>query len=66
MYHVQVMLVRDTAAILANIPQLVSFELIETHRSISWYGQWVGLVRPELEWRSTILQNPEKGALAHV
>jgi lipopolysaccharide transport system ATP-binding protein len=52
-YIVQIMLVRDTGTILLSVPDVVSFEVVESRRSVSWYGHWPGVVRPQLSWHSS-------------
>jgi lipopolysaccharide transport system ATP-binding protein len=52
MYRIGVMVVRDASAILVHQPDVLSFEAFEAERSVSWYGDWPGVVRPNLTWRS--------------
>lgn len=52
LYRIGVLVVRDTASIHINLPDVVSFETVEAQRSITWYGRWAGVVRPNLTWRS--------------
>jgi len=63
-YRVRVLLVRDTTTIVFDLPDVASFEVFEAHRSLSWYGQWIGLVRPNLSWRSEALPTAAEGAVA--
>jgi hypothetical protein len=51
-YRVRILLVRDAGTILLDIPDLVSFEVLETRRNVNWYGDWIGVVRPNLSWSS--------------
>jgi lipopolysaccharide transport system ATP-binding protein len=62
-YHVHAMVVRDTATVRVNLPDIVSFEIYETARSVSWYGQWSGLVRPTLTWRTQVAPAIEEVAV---
>jgi lipopolysaccharide transport system ATP-binding protein len=66
-YTVQLMIVRDTATILLNVPDVVSFEVIETRRQVSWYGRWPGVVRPNLSWHSeeSALDTADTGELCY-
>ena len=59
-YSVDVLLVRDTGTVLVHQPGVVSFELVETNRTVAWYGKWEGLVRPNLSWRSDMLSPVEE------
>jgi lipopolysaccharide transport system ATP-binding protein len=52
LHRIGVMVVRDTSAILAYQPDVLSFEAFETERSVSWYGDWPGVIRPNLTWNS--------------
>jgi lipopolysaccharide transport system ATP-binding protein len=63
-YRVQAMVVRDTATIRADLPDVVTFEVFETSRSVTWYGHWVGLVRPTLRWRSETLSEAMEPVVA--
>jgi len=49
-YRVQLMIVRDTSTILYNHQSLLTFEVRDVPRPYSWYGKWIGVVRPKLEW----------------
>jgi homopolymeric O-antigen transport system ATP-binding protein len=53
-YRIGVMVVRDTGTILVHRPDVVSFETFETDRSVTWYGEWEGLIRPALSWRARV------------
>jgi hypothetical protein len=59
-----VMVVRDTGTILLHQSDVVSFETFETNRSVSWYGEWEGLVRPNLSWRAKVVSRIEELALS--
>jgi lipopolysaccharide transport system ATP-binding protein len=53
-YQVNLLVVQDQNRILFSVPEVLSFE-VQDHsdwRSGAWLGQWVGVVRPLLQWRT--------------
>lgn len=51
-YLARVLVVRDEGTALLDLPEVISFEVFETHRRVNWYGEWIGIIRPELSWSS--------------
>ena len=49
-YSIRVLVVRDMAIALIDLKEVLTFEVAETQRESSWYGRWVGAVRPKFDW----------------
>ena len=49
-YCVRVLLVQDTSRVVVDRDRLLTFELHDTPRTGTWFGKWVGVVRPALSW----------------
>jgi lipopolysaccharide transport system ATP-binding protein len=54
-YRIRLLIVKDASRCLVNIPDVVSFEVVEGERCDPWYGKWVGAVRPNIPWRSQLI-----------
>ena len=33
-----------------NVPNILNFEVHDVEREMSWYGNWIGVIRPMLKW----------------
>lgn len=51
-YTMRLLVVRDAHSILVDVNDVLVFQVVETERSMAWYGKWIGVVRPSLEWQS--------------
>jgi len=49
-YSINLIFVKDMAAHLFNIADLLTFEVVEFEREGNWFGKWEGAVRPDLEF----------------
>jgi lipopolysaccharide transport system ATP-binding protein len=49
-YTIRLLLVRDTSIILCDLHELLVFEVHDSERIGSWYGKWIGAVRPTFDW----------------
>jgi lipopolysaccharide transport system ATP-binding protein len=49
-YSINLIFVKDMAAHLFNIADLLTFEVVEFEREGNWFGKWEGAVRPNLEF----------------
>jgi len=49
-YRVRALVVRDQSLPLLDEDNLAVFEIHDTERPGSWFGKWVGVVRPALPW----------------
>jgi lipopolysaccharide transport system ATP-binding protein len=54
-YRVRLLIVRDTSTPLLDIESVATFQIHDVVRGGYWYGKWVGVVRPKLEWSSEVL-----------
>jgi len=49
-YTVRLLIVKDGSVVLCDLRDLLVFEVHDSEREGSWYGKWVGAVRPTFEW----------------
>jgi lipopolysaccharide transport system ATP-binding protein len=56
-YRLRVLIVKDTSIALLDIDDIVFFEVHDIERKGDWYGEWIGIVRPQLEWSSEVNAN---------
>ncbi len=49
-YRLRVLIVREKSEPLLDMDDLAVFEIHDMERAGSWYGKWVGVVRPALKW----------------
>jgi lipopolysaccharide transport system ATP-binding protein len=54
-YRVRVLIVRDTSRAIVDIPDAGRFEVHDVPREGSWYGKWIGSVRPKLRWTAEVI-----------
>ncbi len=53
-YYVDVFFVRDFTTVVLRVEKVLSFEIVDDGQGRSgWFGDWPGVVRPRLEWRSS-------------
>jgi lipopolysaccharide transport system ATP-binding protein len=57
-YRVQLLVVRNQSEIISSHDEIVRFEVVEDEREGAWHGDWPGVVRPRLEWRTDRLDDP--------
>jgi lipopolysaccharide transport system ATP-binding protein len=46
-YRVRILLVENSSIALFDLDDIISFKMEERNRDTSWYGKWIGLVRPQ-------------------
>jgi homopolymeric O-antigen transport system ATP-binding protein len=49
-YTVSLYFVKDTATVLFDISDILTFEVVDEHREGAWFGKWPGAIRPDLEF----------------
>jgi lipopolysaccharide transport system ATP-binding protein len=49
-YRVRLLIVKDTNVSLFDQDYLLTFDVHDIERNGSWYGKWIGAVRPQLKW----------------
>lgn len=49
-YIIRLLIVRDTSAVLADLNNVLVFEVHDSERKGNWYGKWIGTVRPHFDW----------------
>lgn len=49
-YKVRILVVKDRSIALIDIDNIIAFEVTDTDRVSNWYGKWIGVTRPKLEW----------------
>ena len=49
-YTIRLLIVKDTAVALFDLHDLLVFEVHDSERAGSWYGKWLGAVRPTFAW----------------
>ena len=57
-YSINVILLTNVSNIHVFMNEVVSFEMVDTgEMSKEYTGGWIGVVRPKLEWHTTMIQN---------
>ncbi len=51
-YRVRLLIVRDKSAALIDLDNVAIFEVHDIEREGTWYGKWIGSVRPTFEWET--------------
>jgi lipopolysaccharide transport system ATP-binding protein len=64
LYRVRLLIVHDLAPQVV-IDEALVFEVHDTSRTIPWYGEWMGAVRPELPWTVERLSDVVRGQQDH-
>ncbi|WP_045868844.1 MULTISPECIES: ABC transporter ATP-binding protein [unclassified Tolypothrix] len=49
-YRVRILIVKDTSIVVFNHDNILMFEIADIERPGSWYGKWMGAVRPNFIW----------------
>ena len=52
-YTFRLLLIKDTSIAVFDLPDLLSFEVLDSERSGNWYGKVLGAVRPKFDWHLT-------------
>jgi lipopolysaccharide transport system ATP-binding protein len=55
-YTARVLVVRDSSVPLCDHNDLVMFTVADVAREGNWFGKWVGVVRPNLEWQTEAIE----------
>ena len=53
LYRLRLLIVKDQSTALLDMDNLATFEVHDVERQGSWYGKWIGAVRPALVWDTT-------------
>jgi len=54
LYSLRVLLIEDNTRVLIDVENLITFKIDEEMTdSKYWYAKWIGIVRPELKWKTT-------------
>ena len=56
-YRVRLLVVKDTSIPLFDEDYLVTFDVRDIERDGSWYGEWVGTIRPDLKWTVEMIES---------
>ena len=56
-YRVRLLIVKDGSAALVDLEHIALFEVHDAGRDGTWYGKWVGAVRPKFKWDTTAIEN---------
>jgi lipopolysaccharide transport system ATP-binding protein len=49
-YKTRILVVKDSSTALIDIDNIISFEVQDKERDGNWYGKWIGIIRPQLNW----------------
>lgn len=49
-YRVRLLIVKDSSVPLVDIDNIIIFDVSDLQRRGSWFGKWVGVVRPTFHW----------------
>jgi lipopolysaccharide transport system ATP-binding protein len=56
-HHVELYVVRNQATVLSRHEDILVFDVLDSPELRgAWFGKWVGVVRPDLEWRTQLLE----------
>ncbi len=62
-YRVELLVIEDLSIRIFRMEDILCFEVQEAReRSGAWYGKWIGAVRPDLEWRTELLNHCGEGS----
>lgn len=49
-YTIRLLVVKDLRIPILDISEIMNFEIADGERNINWFGEWSGMVRPNLQW----------------
>lgn len=49
-YTIELFFVQNTSKVLFKVDEVLTFEVLDIPRSGNWYGKWIGVVRPKLDF----------------
>lgn len=52
-YRVMIMITKDRATPVFYMEDILIFEIKDVPRIAGWQGKWAGVIRPQLEWKTT-------------
>jgi lipopolysaccharide transport system ATP-binding protein len=55
-YWVKLLMVKDSGTVVFRYEDILAFEVQETGSRDGWFGKWPGAVRPELDWRTDLIE----------
>ncbi len=59
----ELLVIEDLSIRIFRMEDILCFDVQEARkRSGAWYGKWVGAVRPDLEWRTELLNRSGEGS----
>ena len=58
-YSIRLLIVQDQSVVLLDYEDAIIFDVHEVERDGPWYGKWIGVVRPQLKWTTTFVQEFE-------
>ena len=62
-YRVELLVIKDLRIPIFGMEDILCFDVQEAReRSVAWYGKWNGAVRPDLEWRTELLNRCGEGS----
>lgn len=53
-YQIMMMIVQDTTIPIYSFHDLIIFTIHDIEREGNWHGKWLGVVRPNLKWTTTV------------
>jgi len=54
-YRVRLLIVKDSSAPLVDVDNVIIFDVSDVQRRGSWFGKWVGVVRPSFQWTTRLV-----------
>lgn len=54
-YTVRAVIIKDTCIGLLDKSNLLMFDVHDVEREGSWYGKWIGVVRPQFKWEAVVV-----------
>lgn len=62
-YNIELYVVQDEQTVLLREKGVLSFEVVDTpERRSNWYGKIIGVIHPQLEWHTELIQEGIKGS----
>jgi lipopolysaccharide transport system ATP-binding protein len=63
LHRVQLYIVRDQGVVLSRHDDILAFDVLDKpDLRGAWFGKWVGAVRPDLNWHTTLLNGDAAGS----
>ncbi|MBD2104415.1 ATP-binding cassette domain-containing protein [Leptolyngbya sp. FACHB-261] len=55
-YRARLLIVKDASVPLLDQEELFTFEIHDAERKGGWYGNWIGVIRPDLKWNTELVE----------